>query len=74
MPFIHLINSFPYTSLDLEDPSPKVDPINVPFETKIGSEIKYFNTTHPYTPKKTYTDSFKNQGIDFIDRLIDKFK
>lgn len=46
------------TDLDVEDPLPNGGPINIPYSTKVGSEIKSFSTTHPFTPRNTYADSF----------------
>lgn len=44
------------TNFDIENKSPNGGVINVPYSTKIGSEIKSFTTTHPYTSKKPYLD------------------
>jgi hypothetical protein len=46
------------TDLDVENPLPNGGPINVPYQTRIGVEVKSFSTTHPFTPKNTYSDSF----------------
>ncbi len=46
------------TNLDVEDPLPNGGPINIPYSTKVGSEIKSFSTSHPFTPRNTYADSF----------------
>ena len=60
------------TSLDVENPSPLGGPINEPFQTIIGSEVKFFNTTQPYTPKNTYRDSL--QSDELIRRASDPIR
>lgn len=62
-----LKNKLPFTELDVE----YGDTINNSYTTKIGSEVKTFSTTQPYTPNKTYIDSLS--GID-ISRLKDSYK
>ena len=57
------INSFNKTSFDLENPNPLGGPINEPFQTIIGNEVKFFNTTQPYTPKNTYKDSLQSDEL-----------
>jgi hypothetical protein len=66
------VTDFNKTSLDLENPQPLGGPINVPYTTKVGSEIKTSPTTQPYTPKNTYTDSFTDPRL--IARTIDPYK
>ena len=51
------------TNLDLENPLPLGGPINEPFQTIIGSEVKSFNTTQPFTPKNTYKDSLQSAEL-----------
>ena len=63
-------DNFQNSDLDLENPSPLGGPINVPYVTRIGSEIKKFTTTQPYTPKNTYRDNL-NQNL--LDRARDIF-
>lgn len=63
---------FKGSSLDLENPAPAGGPINVPYTSKVGAEIITSPTTQPYTPQRTYTDSFTNP--DLIARAIDPFK
>lgn len=46
------------TDLDVENPLPNGGPINVPYTARIGNESKTFSTTQPFTPRKTYSDSF----------------
>lgn len=46
------------TNLDLENPLPNGGPINVPYTTRIGNQSFTFSTTQPFTPRKTYADSF----------------
>ena len=58
-----LQTSFNKTSLDLENPLPLGGPINEPFQTIIGSEVKSFNTTQPFTPQNTYKDSLKSAEL-----------
>jgi hypothetical protein len=67
-----LEDSFDQTSLDLENPSPLGGPINVPYNTKIGTEYKSFTTTQPYTPKRTYADSLQDARL--IARATDPYK
>lgn len=62
-----LKNKLPYTQFDVE----YGNTINNSYTTKIGSEVKTFSTTQPYTPKKTYTDSLS--GLD-ASRLKDLYK
>jgi hypothetical protein len=64
--------SFGITSLDLENPNPLGGPINVAYNTQIGSEYKSFTTTQPYTPKNTYIDSL--QSDELIRRASDPIK
>jgi len=45
---------------------------NKGYTSKVGSEIKAFPTTQPYTPKNTYIDSLTSQEL--IDRARDPFK
>tara|TARA_B100000780_G_C20976435_1_gene390022 strand:- start:382 stop:687 length:306 start_codon:yes stop_codon:yes gene_type:complete len=66
------IDSFKQTSLDLENPNPLGGPINVAYNTQIGSEYKSFTTTQPYTPNSTYIDSL--QSDELIRRASDPFK
>lgn len=65
---------FKGSSLDLESPQPLGGPINVPYNTQIGTEYKSFNTTQPYLPKtgKTYQDSFQDPRL--IARATDPIK
>lgn len=56
-------DNFRGSSLDLENPNPLGGPINEPFQTIIGSEVKFFNTTQPYTPKNTYIDSLQSDEL-----------
>jgi len=58
-----LQTSFNKTSLDLENPLPLGGPINEPFQTIIGNEVKFFNTTQPFTPQNTYKDSLKSDEL-----------
>jgi|AACY02.11.fsa_nt_gi hypothetical protein len=58
-----LQTSFNKTNLDLENPLVLGGPINEPFQTIIGSEVKFFNTTQPYTPKNTYKDSLQSEEL-----------
>jgi hypothetical protein len=51
------------TSLDVENPLPLGGPINEPYTTIIGSEVKSFNTTQPYTPKNTYIDNLQSAEL-----------
>ena len=51
------------TSLDVENSTPLGGPINEPFQTIIGSEVKFFNTTQPYTPKNTYKDNLQSDEL-----------
>ena len=46
------------TNLDVENPLPNGGPINIPFATRIGGQPSFFSTTHPFTPRSTYADSF----------------
>jgi len=66
------LNSFRYTSLDLENPNPAGGPINVPYNTPVGAEIVSSPTTQPYTPKKTYKDSLQDPRL--IARATDPYK
>ena len=63
---------FKGSSLDLENPNPLGGPINVAYNTQVGSEYKSFTTTQPYTPKSTYIDSL--QSDELIRRASDPFK
>ena len=63
---------FKGSSLDLENPNPVGGPINVAYNTQVGSEYKSFTTTQPYTPKSTYIDSL--QSDELIRRASDPFK
>ena len=45
---------------------------NKGYTSKIGSEVKAFPTTQPYTPQNTYIDSLISQEL--IDRARDPFK
>jgi len=65
---------FHNTDLDLENPAILGGPINVPYNTQIGTEYKSFNTTQPYLPKlgKTYQDSFQDPRL--IARATDPIK
>jgi len=65
---------FHNTNLDLENPAILGGPINVPYNTQIGTEYKSFNTTQPYLPKlgKTYQDSFQDPRL--IARATDPIK
>jgi hypothetical protein len=58
-----LKGTYDKTSLDLTNPLPLGGPINVPYSTLIGSELKSFNTTQPYTPKNTYKDSLQSAEL-----------
>ncbi len=66
------INSFNKTNLDLENPQPLGGPINEPFQTIIGNEVKFFNTTQPFTPQNTYKDSL--QGAELRARASDPIR
>ncbi len=63
---------FKGSNLDLENPLPLGGPINVAYNTQIGSEYKSFTTTQPYTPKNTYIDSL--QSDELIRRASDPIK
>jgi len=65
---------FHNTDLDLENPAILGGPINVPYTTIIGTEVKSFNTTQPYLPQdgKTYKDSLQNPLL--IARATDSFR
>ncbi len=65
-------NNFSTSNLDLEDPTPLGGPINVAYNTQIGSEYKSFTTTQPYTPKNTYIDSL--QSDELIRRASDPIR
>ena len=67
-----LQTSFNKTNLDLENPLVLGGPINVAYNTQVGSEYKSFTTTQPYTPQSTYTDSL--QSDELIRRASDPFK
>lgn len=54
---------FKGSNFDLEFKAPLGGPINEPFQTIIGSEVKFFNTTQPYTPKNTYRDSLQSDEL-----------
>tara|TARA_B100000497_G_C7543657_1_gene328957 strand:+ start:121 stop:438 length:318 start_codon:yes stop_codon:yes gene_type:complete len=66
------VTDFDKTNLDLEDPNPLGGPINVAYNTQIGSEYKSFTTTQPYTPKNTYIDSL--QSDELIRRASDPIR
>ena len=63
---------FKGSNLDLEFEAPLGGPINVAYNTQIGSEYKSFTTTQPYTPKNTYIDSL--QSDELIRRASDPIK
>jgi len=63
---------FKGSNLDLENPLPLGGPINVAYNTQIGSEYKSFTTTQPYTPKNTYIDSL--QSDELIRRASDPIR
>lgn len=63
---------FKGSSLDLEFKAPAGGPINVAYNTQIGSEYKSFTTTQPYTPKNTYIDSL--QSDELIRRASDPIR
>ena len=65
-------STFDKTNLDLENPGPLGGPINIAYTTQIGTEVKSFTTTQPYTPKSTYADSLQNP--DLIARATDPFR
>jgi len=69
-----LKGTYDETSLDLTNPLPLGGPINVPYTTIIGTEVKSFNTTQPYLPQdgKTYKDSLQNPLL--IARATDPFR
>ena len=54
---------FKGSNFDLEFKAPLGGPINKPFQTIIGSEVKSFNTTQPFTPKNTYKDSLQSAEL-----------
>jgi len=66
--------NFASSSLDLTNPLPLGGPINLPYTSQIGSEVKTFTTTQPYLPQngKTYIDSLQDQAL--IARASDPFK
>ena len=66
-----LQKTFNKTNLDLTNPLPLGGPINVSYTSKVGSEIKSFSTTQPYTPENTYKDSL--QSAELIARASDQF-
>ena len=45
---------------------------NQGYSTKVGSEVKSFSTTQPYTPRNTYIDSLQDEEL--IRRARDPFK
>ena len=45
---------------------------NQGYTTKVGSEVKAYSTTQPYTPRRTYIDSL--QDAELIARASDPFK
>jgi len=65
-------DNFQESNLDLENPAPLGGPINIAYTTQIGTEVKSFTTTQPYTPKSTYADSLQNP--DLIARATDPFR
>ena len=54
---------FKGSSLDLENPNPVGGPINVAYNSQVGSEYKSFTTTQPFTPKNTYIDTLQNGDL-----------
>ena len=55
--------------------SETLNPPPNPYTTKIGSEIKSFNTSTPYNSGNTYSDQFRLQGDEtLLKRTIDEFK
>tara|TARA_B110000263_G_scaffold210268_1_gene192741 strand:+ start:59 stop:358 length:300 start_codon:yes stop_codon:yes gene_type:complete len=54
---------FKGSSLDLENPNPVGGPINVAYNSQVGSEYKSFTTTQPFTPKNTYIDNLQNGDL-----------
>jgi hypothetical protein len=46
------------TNLDVENSLPFGGPINTAYATRIGGQPAFFSTTHPFTPRNTYADSF----------------
>lgn len=67
-----LEDSFDKTNFDLENPAPLGGPINVPYNTQIGTEYKSFTTTQPYTPYRTYADSLQDARL--IARATDRIR
>jgi hypothetical protein len=67
-----LDTSFNKTSLDLENPKPLGGPINVPYMTPVGTGVISSPTTQPFTPKRTYKDSFQDPLL--IARATDPYK
>lgn len=67
-----LASSYNKTSLDLENPNPLGGPINVPYMTPVGTGVISSPTTQPFTPKRTYKDSFQDPLL--IARATDPYK
>jgi hypothetical protein len=52
-----------------------LNPPPSPFVSKIGSEVKAFNTPTPYNSKNTYADQFRIQGDEILlKRTIDEYR
>lgn len=60
---VPLKSQFDKTNFDLENPQPLGGPINEPFQTIIGNEVKFFNTTQPFTPQNTYKDNLQSAEL-----------
>ena len=69
---VNQLGSFKSTSLDLENPKPLGGPINVPYMTPVGTGVISSPTTQPFTPKRTYKDSFQDPLL--IARATDPYK
>lgn len=67
-----LTSTFDKTNLDLENPNPLGGKLNIPYTSKIGTEIVSSPTSHPYTPNRTYKDSLQDPLL--IARAIDPYK
>ena len=55
--------------------SETLNPPPNPYTTKIGSEVKSFNTSTPYNSENTYSDQFRTQENEILlKRTIDEYR
>jgi hypothetical protein len=65
-----------FEDMKKEGTSETLNPPPNPYTTKIGSEVKSFNTATPYSSTNTYADQFRTKEDDknLLNRTIDTYK